>query len=226
VIKGGVPANLAAASFSHLLQVIRHGLKKVQCQPGLIEGCLAGTGLTLCPLRKDAGRSGAGQGLPVLVVQATARQTMAVEGQMAQMTSALWRSSTLAARARRRASVPSAWGSRRGGRVALRSSSISSRISAIRSSIASPKRDRNSSSDPMTGSSGYRVQPGRGLQAVAGVHAAAIGGRRDRRLVCGWPASDEVFPCTAQPAGSDCGRESGRDMRPVLSQTAGPTRLP
>jgi hypothetical protein len=49
VIKGGVLANLAAASFSHLLQVIRHGLKKVQYQPGLIEGCLAGTGLTLQP---------------------------------------------------------------------------------------------------------------------------------------------------------------------------------
>jgi DDE superfamily endonuclease len=49
MIKGGVLANLAAASFSHLLQVIRHGLKKVQYQPGLIEGCLAGTGLTLQP---------------------------------------------------------------------------------------------------------------------------------------------------------------------------------
>jgi DDE superfamily endonuclease len=47
VIKGGVLANLAVASFSHLLQVIRHGLKKIQYQPGLIEGCLAGTGLTL-----------------------------------------------------------------------------------------------------------------------------------------------------------------------------------
>jgi hypothetical protein len=29
--------------------VIRHGLKKIQYQPGLIEGCLAGTGLTLEP---------------------------------------------------------------------------------------------------------------------------------------------------------------------------------
>jgi transposase len=47
VIKGGVLANLAVASFSHLLRVIRHGLKKIQYQPGLIEGCLAGTGLTL-----------------------------------------------------------------------------------------------------------------------------------------------------------------------------------
>jgi hypothetical protein len=35
------------ASFAHLVQVIRHGLKKIQYRPGLIEGCLAGTGLTL-----------------------------------------------------------------------------------------------------------------------------------------------------------------------------------
>ena len=35
------------AGFGHLIQVIRHGLKKVQYRPGLIEGCLAGTGLTL-----------------------------------------------------------------------------------------------------------------------------------------------------------------------------------
>jgi hypothetical protein len=42
-------ANLAVATFGHLLQVIRHGLKKIQYQPGLIEGCLAGTGLTLEP---------------------------------------------------------------------------------------------------------------------------------------------------------------------------------
>jgi hypothetical protein len=47
VLKGGVLANLAAASFSHLVQVIQHGLKKIQYRPGLIEGCLAGTGLSL-----------------------------------------------------------------------------------------------------------------------------------------------------------------------------------
>jgi hypothetical protein len=35
-------ANLAVASFGHLVQVIRYGLKKIQYQPGLIEGCLAG----------------------------------------------------------------------------------------------------------------------------------------------------------------------------------------
>ena len=49
MLKGGVLANLAAASFAHLVQVIRHGLKKIQYRPGLIEGCLAGTGLALDP---------------------------------------------------------------------------------------------------------------------------------------------------------------------------------
>jgi DDE superfamily endonuclease len=49
VLKRGVLANLALASFAHLVQVLRHGLKKIQYQPGLIEGCLAGTGLTLEP---------------------------------------------------------------------------------------------------------------------------------------------------------------------------------
>ena len=44
MLKRGVLANLAVASFAHLVQVIRHGLKKIQYQPGLIEGCLAGTG--------------------------------------------------------------------------------------------------------------------------------------------------------------------------------------
>jgi hypothetical protein len=50
VLKRGVLANLAVARFAHLVQVIRHGLKKIQYQPGLIEGCLAGTGLALEPL--------------------------------------------------------------------------------------------------------------------------------------------------------------------------------
>ena len=54
VLQGGVLANLAVASFGHLVQVIRHGLKKVQYRPGLIEGCLAGTGLTLEPAENIA----------------------------------------------------------------------------------------------------------------------------------------------------------------------------
>ena len=53
--RGGLPqqpvalASLAVASFGHLVQVIRHGLKKIQYQPRLIGGCLAGTGLALEP---------------------------------------------------------------------------------------------------------------------------------------------------------------------------------
>ena len=54
VLKRGVLASLAAASFSHLLQVIRHDLKKLQYQPGLIDGCLAGTGLSLEPAEDQA----------------------------------------------------------------------------------------------------------------------------------------------------------------------------
>jgi hypothetical protein len=37
------------ASFGHLVQVIGRGLKKIQYRPGLVEGCLAGTGLALEP---------------------------------------------------------------------------------------------------------------------------------------------------------------------------------
>ena len=51
MLKRGVLANLAVASFAHLVQVIRHGLKQIQYRPGLIEGCLAGTGLTLDPIQ-------------------------------------------------------------------------------------------------------------------------------------------------------------------------------
>ncbi len=47
VLKRGVLANPAAASFGHLVRAIRHGLKKIQYRPGLIEGWLAGTGLAL-----------------------------------------------------------------------------------------------------------------------------------------------------------------------------------
>ena len=47
MLKGGVPANLAVTGFGHLVRVIRHGLRKIQYHPRLIEGCLAGTGLAL-----------------------------------------------------------------------------------------------------------------------------------------------------------------------------------
>jgi hypothetical protein len=53
VLKRGVLANLAVASFAHLIQVIRHCLKKIQYQPLLIEGCLIGTGLSMEPDSKD-----------------------------------------------------------------------------------------------------------------------------------------------------------------------------
>jgi hypothetical protein len=52
-LKRGPLANLAVTSYAHLLQVIRHGLKKIQYQPGLIEGCLTGTGLSLEPDETD-----------------------------------------------------------------------------------------------------------------------------------------------------------------------------
>ena len=48
-VAGRLLAILAVASFAHLVQVIRHGLKKIQYRPGLIEGCLAGTGVILEP---------------------------------------------------------------------------------------------------------------------------------------------------------------------------------
>jgi transposase len=53
VLKRGVLANLAVTSFAHLIQVIRHGLKKIQYQPWLIEGCLIGTGLSMEPYSTD-----------------------------------------------------------------------------------------------------------------------------------------------------------------------------
>ena len=55
MLKGGVLANLAVAGFGHLVQVIRHGLKKIQYRPGLIDGCLAGTGLALEPGENTSG---------------------------------------------------------------------------------------------------------------------------------------------------------------------------
>ena len=48
-LKRGPLANVAFTGFAHLLQAIKTGLKKIQYQPGLIDGCLAGTGLSLEP---------------------------------------------------------------------------------------------------------------------------------------------------------------------------------
>ena len=52
-LKRGPLANLAFTGPAHLLQVIRHSLRKIQHRPGLIEGCLAGTGLSLEPDATD-----------------------------------------------------------------------------------------------------------------------------------------------------------------------------
>ncbi len=48
-LKRGSLANVSFAGFAHLLQVVKHGLRKIQYQPALIDGCLAGTRLTLEP---------------------------------------------------------------------------------------------------------------------------------------------------------------------------------
>jgi transposase len=50
-LKRGPLANRAFTGPAHLLQVIRHALRKIQHRPGLIEGCLAATGLSLEPDR-------------------------------------------------------------------------------------------------------------------------------------------------------------------------------
>ncbi len=48
-LKRGPLANRAFTGPARLLQVIKTGPKKIQYRPGLIEGCLAGTGLSLEP---------------------------------------------------------------------------------------------------------------------------------------------------------------------------------
>jgi len=52
-LKRGPLANVAFTGFAHLLQVIKHSLNKIQYRPGLIDGCLAGTGLSLEPDSND-----------------------------------------------------------------------------------------------------------------------------------------------------------------------------
>jgi transposase len=47
VLTRTVLANLAATGLDHLITVIKHGLKRLQYRPGLIDGCLAETGLAL-----------------------------------------------------------------------------------------------------------------------------------------------------------------------------------
>ncbi|WUW18628.1 transposase [Streptomyces sp. NBC_01465] len=42
-------ANLAVPSLDHLITAMKHGLKRLQYRPDLIDGCLTGTGLTRQP---------------------------------------------------------------------------------------------------------------------------------------------------------------------------------
>ena len=42
-------ANFAAADLHGLVRIIKRKLKKIQCRPHLIDGCLAGTGLIIEP---------------------------------------------------------------------------------------------------------------------------------------------------------------------------------
>ena len=48
-LKRGPLAKIAFTGFAHHPQVIKTGRNRIQYQPGLIEGCLAGTGLILEP---------------------------------------------------------------------------------------------------------------------------------------------------------------------------------
>jgi hypothetical protein len=40
-------ANFAAANLDHLVRVMKRRLKKIQYRPGVLEGCLAETGLII-----------------------------------------------------------------------------------------------------------------------------------------------------------------------------------
>lgn len=46
-LKRGPLANIAFTGLAHLLKILKIGLRKIQYRPGLIEGCLAETGLHL-----------------------------------------------------------------------------------------------------------------------------------------------------------------------------------
>ena len=49
VLKRGPLANVAFAGFAHLLEAVKGGLREIQHQPAIIDGCFTGTGLTLEP---------------------------------------------------------------------------------------------------------------------------------------------------------------------------------
>ncbi|TVZ76725.1 hypothetical protein FB157_1425 [Streptomyces sp. BK340] len=47
LLRRGWLSNTAFTTPEHLIQTIRRGLRTIQYLPGLIDGCLAGTGLSL-----------------------------------------------------------------------------------------------------------------------------------------------------------------------------------
>ncbi|WP_425579556.1 IS630 family transposase [Streptomyces coacervatus] len=49
LLRRGWLSNTAFTTPEHLIQTIRHGMRKIQYRPRLIDGCLAGTGLSLTP---------------------------------------------------------------------------------------------------------------------------------------------------------------------------------
>ncbi|WP_371800429.1 transposase [Streptomyces sp. NBC_01707] len=49
LLRRGPMANTAFTDPDHLTQTLRRGLRHIQLRPGLINGCLAGTGLTITP---------------------------------------------------------------------------------------------------------------------------------------------------------------------------------
>ncbi|MEU6347044.1 transposase [Streptomyces sp. NPDC046977] len=49
LLRRGPMANAAFTDPDHLTQILRRGLRHIQLRPGFIDGCLAGTGLTITP---------------------------------------------------------------------------------------------------------------------------------------------------------------------------------
>ncbi|MBK3564718.1 transposase [Streptomyces sp. MBT62] len=49
LLRRGWLSNTAFTTPEHLIQTIRHGMRKIQYRPHLIDGCLTGTGLSLTP---------------------------------------------------------------------------------------------------------------------------------------------------------------------------------
>ena len=59
LLRRGWLSNTAFTTPEHLIQTIRHGMRKIQYGPHLIDGCLAGTGLSLTSNDTMSSNSGA-----------------------------------------------------------------------------------------------------------------------------------------------------------------------